>query len=184
MRVKGTAYHARINLLRAKLGDDGVEEFMKSFLDQHASFPRDVLATTWLPAEEFLELIDAIVQGPYEGDTQSLWEIGEASAAWTLKEGPYRNLLETSDVRRFGGLANVMYANFFDTGRARSEYRDPLVELWIDGIPAPLRHLYFEYSLVGYFRRGLELLGAKVRAECVHGFSKGDPRVQYRLHLE
>lgn len=38
-------------------------------------------------------------------------------------------------------------------------------------------HLYFEYSVVGYFRRGLELLDETVRAECVEGFSKGDPQV-------
>ncbi len=182
MRIKGTAYHARMNLLRAKLGEAGVEDFMKSFLAKHPTFPQNILATTWLPAEDFLQLIDAIVEGPYNGDTQSLWEIGEASATYTLTAGPYRHLLETRDVRRFGGLAGVMYANFFDTGRARSEYCGKFVELWIEGIPAPLRHLYFEYSLVGYFRRGFELLEESVRAECLQGYSKGDDRVHYRIH--
>ncbi len=77
-----------------------------------------------------------------------------------------------------------MYANFFDEGSARSEYHEDRVDLWIEGVPAPLRHLYFEYSLVGYFRRGLELLGEHVVAERVQGFSNGDARVMYRLLLK
>jgi hypothetical protein len=183
MRVKGTAYHARLNLLRGKWGAEKVEEFLARFHARHPSFPRNVLATTWIPADEFLKLNDAIVDEVYDGDTQSLWELGEASAAWTLKDGPYKNLLVTKDTRRFASMAKAMYANFFDTGAARSKYLDSRVELWIDGIPEPLRHLYFEYSVVGYFRRGLELLDETVRAECVEGFSKGDPQVHYKLHL-
>ncbi len=183
MRVKGTAYHARLNLLRSKWGEEKVEAFLTRFHEEHPSFPRKVLATTWMPAEEFLQLNDAIVDEVYGGDMESLWELGEASAAWTLKDGPYKNLLVTKDTRRFASMAPAMYANFFDTGAARSAYSDTRVDLWIDGIPEPLRHLYFEYSVVGYFRRGLELLGEDVRAECVEGFSKGDPRAYYKLHL-
>ena len=184
MRVKGTAYHARINLLRGKWGSERVDAFLRDFEAKHSSFPKAILPTTWLPAEDFLGLIDAIVDEVYGGDTQSLWEIGEASAAWSLREGPYRNLLEKNDIERFSGLGKAMYANFFDSGDARSELHRTYVEVVIEGIPSALRHLYFEYSLIGYFRRGLELLGATPRAECVEGFSKGDDRVLYRLHLQ
>lgn len=184
MRVKGTAYHARLNLLRAKWGDRKLDEYVAAFCERHPRFPRNVLPSTWIPAAEFLALIDAIVDDVYHGDPLSLWQIGEASAEWTLTEGPYKNLLETRDLRRFAALAKAMYANFFDAGSARSEYHDDRVDLWIEGIPAPLRHLYFEYSVVGYFRRGLELLGQRVRPECEQGFSKGDSSVLYRLHLE
>jgi hypothetical protein len=184
MRVKGTAYHARLNLLRGKWGNDRVDTFLRGFAATHPSFPAAILPTTWLPAEDFLAFIDAIVNEVYGGDEQSLWEIGEASAAWSLREGPYRNLLEQNDIERFSGLGKAMYANFFDSGDARSELRGSFVEVVIDNIPAKLRHLYFEYSLIGYFRRGLELLGASPRAECVEGFSKGDPRVCYRLYLK
>jgi hypothetical protein len=183
MKVKGTAYHARINLLQRKWGVDKVESFLRGFQEMHPDFPKTVLPTTWLPARQFLELIDAIVDEAYGGDAQSLWEIGDASAAWSLREGPYKNLLEKNDLERFAGLGKAMYANFFDTGEARSELRGSYVEVVIEGVPWGLRHLYFEYSLIGYFRRGLELLGASPRAECVEGFSRGDDRVLYRVHL-
>ena len=58
MRVKGTAYHARINLLRGKWGSDRVDTFLRDFEKNHPGFPKAVLPTTWLPAEDFLALID------------------------------------------------------------------------------------------------------------------------------
>ena len=80
-------------------------------------------------------------------------------------------------------MAPVMWSNFFDTGRARSEIHQDRIELWIEGVPADVRHLYFEYSVVGYFRRGLEMLGATVRMTRLAGFSAGDEYVHYRLKL-
>lgn len=183
MRVKGTAYLARIQLLRAKLGDEALAAFLAGFRARHPEFPREVLVTTQIPAAEFVALMDAIVTEIYAGDTASLWEIGERAAEWSLREGPYRNLLEGREIARFAALAPVLYRNYFDTGEARSLVHVHHVDLWIAGIPAELRHLYFEYSVVGYFRRGLELLGANVRLECVRGFSRGDDEVHYRVWL-
>jgi len=183
MRVKGTAYKSRLHLLQGKLGEAGVEEFMEAFRREHPDFPRTVLATTWIDAAQFLSLTDAIVEQVYGGDEQSFWEIGEQSALFTLRNGPYRNLLDSKDSERFAAMAKAMYANFFDVGEARSVYTPECVDLYIEGVPADLRHLYFEYSIVGYFRRGLELIEDAVRCECVEGFSKGDERVHYRMHL-
>jgi hypothetical protein len=183
MQVKGTAYHARLMLLRSKWGDARVDAFLQKFRREHPRFPSTVLPTTWLPAADFLALIDAIVVDVYAGDTGSLWEIGEMSAAFTLREGPYRNLLETRDAVKFAGLGKAMWANFFDAGEAHSELHGSCVDVHVTGVPEAHRHLYFEFSVMGYFRRGLELLDQKARTECVLGFSKGDARIHYKFHL-
>lgn len=183
MHVKGTAYHARLLLLRSKWGDARVDAFLAKFRAAHPRFPTTVLPTTWLPVRDFLGLIDAIVDDVYAGDTESLWEVGEMSAAYTLREGPYKNLLDTKDAVRFAGLGKAMWANFFDAGEAHSGLVDDVVDVTVDGVPEAHRHLYFEYSVMGYFRRGLELLGQKARTERVQGFSAGDPRIHYRFHL-
>lgn len=183
MRVKGTAYHARLNLLKHKLGEDGVAQFVERYREAHPEFPKSVLPTSQIPAQDFLRFNDAIVDDVYAGDTQSLWELGETSAEWSLTDGPYRSLLQGRDISRFAAMAPVMWSNFFDTGRARSETHQDRIELWIEGVPADVRHLYFEYSVVGYFRRGLEMLGATVRMTRLAGFSAGDEYVHYRLKL-
>ncbi len=183
MRVKGTAFHARLHLLKHKLGEHAVEAFIVEFRRTHPEFPTSVLPTSQIPAETFLQLNDTIVEQVYGGDTDSLWELGALSAEWSLTEGPYKGLLEGRDVTRFAAMAPVMWSNFFDTGRARTEVHPDRIELYIEGVPAGLRHLYFEYSVIGYFRRGLEMLGGAVRMERVTGFSAGDADVHYRLHL-
>lgn len=183
MRVKGTAYHARLNLLRAKLGADGVEAFVAKYCAAHPEFPSRVIATTQIPAEDFLAFIDAIVDEVYDGDQESLWEIGFQSAEWSLTEGPYKNLIQAQDVERFASKAPVMWSNFFDTGRAIQETHSDHVDLRIVGLPPGLRHPYFEYSVVGYFKRGLEMHGVEVELERIAGFASGDEEVHYKLHV-
>ena len=46
-----------------------------------------------------------------------------------------------------------------------------------------LRHPYFEYSVVGYFKRGLEMHGVKVELERLDGFASGGDEVHYKLHV-
>ena len=135
MRVKGVAYLSRLQLLRAKLGDEALEVFLEDYRSKHPEFPRDVLPTTRIPARDFLHFMDAVVDSAYGGDAESLWEVGERSAEWSLREGPYRNLFEGRDIDRFATLAPVLYQNFFDTGEARSERQGDVVDLWITGIP-------------------------------------------------
>jgi len=183
MRVKGTAYLARVKLLTEKLGDEGAGIFLDEYCRKHDDFPRSVLPTSLIPARNFLQFVDAIVERVYEGDRRSLWDLGRASAEWTLKEGPYKTLLELADFERFSTMASVLWSNFFDEGSARSKAVGHRVEVWIEGVPVEFRHPYFEYSAIGYFERGLELLGARVDSECVRGFDGGDEDIFYRLSL-
>ena len=182
MRVKGTAYLARVQLLKAKLGsDEAVEEFLARYQRSHPEFPKSVIPTTQIPAHTFLAFVDAVVDEVYGGERDSLWDIGRRSAEWALTAGPYKSLLEFKDVERFAAMASVMWSNYFDKGSARSEIYDDRIELWIEDVPEDVRHPYFEFSVVGYFQRGLELLGAEVRREAVESFVSGGERVHYRL---
>lgn len=182
MRVKGTAYLARVLLLKAKLGsEEAVAEFLAEYQRTHPDFPRSVIPTTQIPALSFLSFVDAVVDKIYHGDRESLWDIGSQSAEWALTAGPYKSLLEFRDVERFAAMAPVLWSNYFDKGSARSEIYDDRIELWIEDVPEGMRHPYFEYSVVGYFQRGLEMLGAVVRRQAVESFVMGDDRVHYRL---
>lgn len=182
MRVKGTAYLARLVLLREKLTEEGaVERFVEDYARTNPEFRTHIIPTSQIPAEAFLKFIDHIVAEVYGGDTHSLWELGRRSADWTLKQGPYRSLLELRDIPRFAAMAPVMWSNFFDKGSARSVTEADHIDLWIEDVPADLRHPYFEFSVVGYFQRGLELLGTDVQTERIAGFSAGDAVTHYRL---
>ncbi|MCA9639494.1 MAG: hypothetical protein KC492_02340, partial [Myxococcales bacterium] len=156
--MKGTAYHARLKLLASRWDQAKVDAFLADFQRRNPHFPKHVLPTNWLPMGPFLQLIDEIVEQAYGGDRESLWEVGEASAQWSMTEGPYKGLVASKDLKRFASLAQVMFTNFFDLGAATGTYDGKCIELRINGIPDPFHHPYFEYSGIGYFRGGLRIL--------------------------
>jgi hypothetical protein len=185
MHVKGTAFLARKATLETELGADRVNAVFRRFAAGKAAFPSPVLATSLIPMADFLELNDAIVRELYEGDPMSYWAFGRGSAEWALTEGPYRRVREQKSLDAFADSASSLYRNYFTEGRARSE-RDAngTIHLYIDGIPPQFHHVYFEYAIVGYFERGLEMVsGGRVRHTRVAGFSAGDDHVHYRYRL-
>ncbi len=185
MQVKGTAYLARKTMLERDKGVERVEALIRRFIADHPGFPNPVLATSLLPIREFMELNNRFVDELYDGDTMSYWTFGRGSAEWALTEGPYRRIREQKSLDEFVGSAPLLYRNYFTEGGARAQ-RDPdgTVQLWIEGIPAEFHHVYFEYAIVGYFERGLEMVSGKpVRHTRVAGFSAGNDHVHYRYRL-
>jgi hypothetical protein len=90
----------------------------------------------------------------------------------------------SKNLAQFAESGRLLYQNFFTEGRAETTIADNVVDLRLLGIPAAHRHLYLEYAIVGYFQRGLELVGARaVKLQRVRGFSAGDADVHYRYVL-
>jgi hypothetical protein len=181
MEVKGTAFLARKAMLAREIGEGRTAEIIGAFQEKHPDFPTSVIATTTMPVELFIAFNDMLVATVYGGDVQSYWRFGEKSADWALTSGPYKHLLATKGMLEFAESARLLYPNYFTVGRAESRLRgENVVEIRIVGIPQQYRHVYFEYAIVAYFKRGLELTGARaVTAERRLGFSKGDAEVHY-----
>lgn len=98
--------------------------------------------------------------------------------------GPYRHLREGRSLDRFAVSGPLLWRNYFDGGEARTWLEGDVVHLVVEGLEPELHHVYFEYAVGGYFRRGLEMVTrAPVRAERLKGFSAGDPEVHYHMHL-
>ena len=185
MEVKGTAFLARKQLVVAERGEAQFEALVRRFAEKEPVFRAPILATTILPIRPFLALNDEILRELYEGDVQSYLRVGEASAEWSLTQGPYRYLRESKSLEQFAGMGKVLYGNFFTGGRAETKLVGDVVELRIDGIERDLRHPYFEYAICGYFKRGRELVGAKrVEMKRVRGFTQGDADVHYTFTLK
>jgi hypothetical protein len=185
MEVKGTAFLARKAMLVQELGEARCAEFLARYALEDPFFAQSVLATTTIPVEKFIALNDAMVRDLYSGDTMSYFRFGEKSAEWALTVGPYKNLRESKSLGKFAEMGRLLYQNYFSQGRAdTSIVGNNKVELRILGVPAAYRHVYFEYAIVAYFKRGLELVGAKtVVMRRITGFSVGDPDVHYEYRI-
>jgi hypothetical protein len=184
MFVKGTAYIARKNLLMRELGEDQWNTFLQAYLKENPSFPRSILTVTNIDVLEFIKLNDAVIDRFYRGDKKTYFRFGEMSAEWALREGPYKKMRIAKDYRGFvEGQASV-FRMYYSEGNAKSIMSEGVVEYW-SRVPKPYRHVYLEYTPIGYLRRGLELTGCRVmHTECVKGFSKGDDEIHYRLPLK
>jgi hypothetical protein len=180
MEVKGVAYLARRSMLVAEFGEQRFRDIVDAVAKKHPVFGTPILATSAIDIRAFLDFNDAIVTALYRGDTKSFWAFGEKSADWALTQGPYKHLLASKSVSEFADSATRIYRNYFNEGTATSEVAPGRVDLTLTGVPPAYRHVYFEYSIFGYFKRGLELVGAReLRLERIKGFSKGDPIVHY-----
>ncbi|MEO8796824.1 MAG: hypothetical protein ABI551_02990 [Polyangiaceae bacterium] len=184
MNVKGTAFLARKKLLENELGEAAAKDAIDAVVAAVPGFPQPVLASTPIPISVFLSFQDELVRRCYSGDNMSFFRFGEASADWALTKGPYKRLTEDKDLDGFATQGAALYRTYFDVGNATTSMKDGYVEFKIDNLPAALRHLYIEYATIGYFKRGMELLGAsQVDARRRRGFSTGDADVHYELHF-
>ena len=185
MDVKGTAFLARKAMLIQEIGEPRFAAFMAAYALEEPFFAHTILATTAVPIEKFIAFNDALVRDIYGGDTTSYFRFGKKSAEWALTVGPYKNLRESKSLEKFAEMGRLLYQNYFSNGRAETWIvSDNSVELRIVGVPAEYRHLYFEYAIVAYFKRGLELVGAKrVKMQRISGFSVGDAEVHYQYVL-
>lgn len=184
MFVKGTAYIARAAHLKRELGEKAWETFIQEYSTRNDTFSRTMLATTQIDVHDFIDLNDAVIHRFFDGDYRTYLRFGEESADWALRTGPYRKLFLAHDLNAFIERQPVVFRLYYSLGESHSHLEGNVVDYRIE-IPPPYRHVYLEYSPVGYLRRGLELLGFKIRkTRCLQGFSRGDSRVHYRLFGE
>ena len=185
MDVKGTAFVARKALLERKFGVERFDAVLRAQAKLDPIFARPILATSKIPIDAFLRLNDRIVRDLYAGDDKSYFEAGVASAEFALGEGgPYRALVTNRDIVSFAASAPRIYRTYFDEGEAAGTATDEKhIALTLTGIP--IRHVYFEYAICGYFGRGLELVsGRTISSKCVRGFSRGDADVRYEYLVQ
>lgn len=185
MDVKGTAFLARKVMLIEELGEDRYAELIAKFAQKEPFFKQSIVATTLIPIRAFIAFNEALVDSLYGGDVGSYVRFGEQSAEYALILGPYKRIRETNSIAAFVESARVIYQGYYTAGRAEGTIDGETADLWLHGIPSEYRHLYFEYAITAYFRRGMELVGGRaVTMARVLGFSMGDEEVHYRYVIE
>ena len=97
-------------------------------------------------------------------------------------KGPYKRLLQDKSVARYAEHGIVLFKTYFDQGAAETSLGAGYIDYRITGVPAAYRHPYLEYATIGYFKRGLELVGAThVTHKRIEGFTTGAAQVHYQI---
>jgi hypothetical protein len=182
MNVKGAAFLARRSLVIASFGEEKWNALLARLAKREPFFRDIVLPVTQIPAQKFLLFNEMLIAEFFGGDPKANWRLGEKGAEWALGEGPYKHLVKSRDVDAFIATAPKLWSTYYDEGAARAVRQGSILDMRLMHIP--VSDVFFEYAVLGYFKRGLELVGANVKeTRCIKGFSKGDHEVHYQFVL-
>lgn len=179
MNVKGSAWLARRSMLIAEFGQDAYDAFVAELCREDPTFDVPSLPTSKVPIEGFLRFNDRAIDRFYGGDLETYFTFGAASADYFSSGGPYQKTFFSADWHTFLRRAPLLWAQVYDEGEVQVVDGEA-VEVRV--VRAPVKHVYFEYFIVAFVARGMEILHAPAfRQERVRGFSNGDDEVYYRF---
>jgi len=143
-----------------------------------------IMAITVIPLDKFIFFLDEILKEFFNNDPKVYWLFGMASAKFALSpRGPYHSYLLSKDIKQFAesGMPKL-WATYFDGGILKGRFENNTVHLTITGLP--VKHVYFEYLVMGYLQQALRVFGKKSVQNCIKGFSKGDDEIYYTFELK
>ncbi len=184
MEVKGAAFVGRKDAIIKQFGEGAWNEFIGRMGEKEPFFKNSILSTTTIPAEKFLQFSDEVVKEFFKGDQKAYWTLGEKTAEYALVNGPYKIYLATKDVKtfieeRFSSVWNMYY----NEGRWVAKVEGNLVDAAV--VDVPISHVYFEYTVMGFAKKGIELVGAKViETKRIQGPSMGSKDIHYNFIIE
>jgi hypothetical protein len=182
MTVKGTAFLARRRTLESSVGSARVDAFINELAQKYRIFSEPILASTKIPATQWIDFNDALIERFYGGLSKTYWRFGQESAEFALT-GPYKNLVQDRDAAAYAQAVGTAWKVYYSHGRAEGVWQGDLFRYCIDDVP--VHHVYFEFTACGWVERGLQLIGASVkRTRAVQGYSRGDQRVEYCFHCD
>jgi hypothetical protein len=180
MRVKGVAYLARRSGLVHEWGEERTNSFLTEFAEREPFFKQQIYPVTLIPADAFLKLNEELLRRFYNNDIDTFWKFGVLSADWAFGAGPNRGLYSSQNYSALISSAPMLWAAYFDAGRVEVSEHGNVADVHI--LDVPIKHVYFEYSVLGYLKRGLELTGAKkLELKRIKGFSVGDNDILYQF---
>ncbi|MBI5544689.1 MAG: hypothetical protein HY901_12425 [Deltaproteobacteria bacterium] len=183
MDVKGISFLTRMEQITKDAGEDAWNRFHLDLVKRDPFFERTILATTLIPIEKYLDFSDAAVDAFAGGDKNTYWKVGENAALWALQNGPYRAILLNKDARSFveRSLPRLWTTHFTD-GAIQMRFAEELIEVEIHDLP--VHHCVFEFLVMGYIKKALELFGLKsVVTERLKGWDSPDGEIHYRFRF-
>jgi len=185
MHTKGAAFLARRQVIVAEFGQAKWDAFIAEYGAEHPLFIGDIEPTAALPMQPFLELGDALVRRFYGGELRTHWHFGEISAEWAFEHGPLQPFFSSRSFKRFVDSAPSLWQAYHDEGQIAATWHERHHFADVRIFELPILHIHFEYNVMGYVRRGLELTGGKVTLmRPLKGIEAGDDEIHYQFFVE
>lgn len=184
MEAKGVFFISRKQQVVATQGEKVWDDFIARLAKLDPVFARPILATTRVPIASYLRFQDESLRDLFGGEENAFWKIGEDSGEWALTVGPYKHYRENR--HEFKELVERIFpqiwTNYFTEGELETKLEGNIVEGAIVGLP--VWHVSFEYSVMGFMRRAIAMVGYPVKKQTrIKGVSAGDRAIRYRFEI-
>ena len=183
MQVKGISFIARKQEVINRFGEDSWIKFKKKISKKLPYFNRNILPITNIPIQAFLDFQDELIKEFFNNDTKMYWTLGEESAEWALTKGPYKSFIRSKNIETFiEQRMPFIWNSYFTEGDMEINLDNEIIHIKVH---TPILHIYFEYLIMGYTKKALELVGAqKVEVKRIKGVSVGDKEIYYQFIIK
>lgn len=158
-KIKGSVLKSRLEFVRNEIGDDGLAELMESLPEDDRKILGRLVAVAWVDFEVGKRLDQAIVKTLGGGSTRFFERLGEESAEANLGT-LHSAFLAPGDPAGFLAKAPQIYRLYYDVGHREYESVGER-----EGVLTTHDAETFSatdcLTVVGWYRRALELCGAK-----------------------
>jgi hypothetical protein len=183
MKIKGTAIVTAKAAVSAAFGEERWNAFMKKLAAKDSFFNNIIMSVTLVPVEKHLFFLDEMLKEFFNNDPNQYLLFGRVAAKFALSPGgPYHSYLLTKDIKQFveSGMPKL-WTTYYDGGKLTAKLENNIVHLKITDIP--IKHIYFEYMLMGYFKQALKIFGVKNVEKKIRSIANGDNDIYYQYEL-
>lgn len=182
MQIKGTAFLARQRFVIETYGQNAWDTVFDRVSSKHPALKKIVLASSLLPAQDFLALQDAICSELCQNDKRPLWTMGQKSAEWAFSEGPFKGLLNRKQVAEFTKMVPSIWRAYYTEAAASADVNEAVVGLHIRELP--FYHIYFEDVAAAFIQRSLELVTGAPAPAHRSAFSPDHRSISYNYQIQ
>ncbi len=183
MRAKNPTLIARRKGIIDEFGEAAWTAFVHERSGRFPILAQPLVATSSLPIDEFLQINDEILRHFYQGKDKHYLDLGRASAQWALTEGPYKRFAQQGIEPFVKSMPSIWTTYYSETTSHIVAELDERRVVHLKILDLGMWHAYFEYLVVGYVQRGLELVtNVKVPCQAVKSGPSATNEIYYRLY--
>ena len=184
MNVKGTIYTTTKATGIEAFGEERWNSFMVKLVEKDKYFKNVIMSVTLIPLDKVIVLFDELINECFNNDKNSYVMFGMVGAKFALSpKGPYSSYLLTKDIKQFVESAlPKLWETYYDAGIVTTRLENNVVYVKITGFP--IKHVYYEKLLMGFFKQTLKVFGKKSIATMVRSLTKGDDDIYFKYELK
>jgi hypothetical protein len=184
MNVKGSFFVSAKAIMIEVFGEDRWNTFMTKLAEKDKYFSKIIMSVTLIPVEKLIVFFDEMCREYFNNDKMQYQTFGRSGAKAALSPGGvYQSYLLSKDIKQFVEFAlPKLWSTYYDGGTFTTKLENNIVHIKITGIP--VKYVYFEYLVMGYFQQALKVFGKKSVAKKVRSISSGDDDLYFQFELK